>query len=297
MNPVTKLTTTLAWVANHPLCRHAKFSSMIKFCVAQVAARRIPGDVCVEFPKGTRLLVSPRMKGAAHFIFPGMSEFDEMMFVVHYLRPDDLFVDIGANVGAFSILASGVAGASTIAFEPSPSTFQRLQQNIRLNALQDKVEIRNKALGGHTGKIRFTEGLGTENCVADKANSGQTVEVELSILDQELAGKSPALIKMDVEGFETEVFSGANATLANQALNVLIVERNDSGNKYGVDEGALHSKIEAAGFTPCTYHAEQRALERVPREFRGNIIYVRKVEATIQRVQSAAKLELGRLKV
>jgi FkbM family methyltransferase len=295
MNPLFKLTTTLGWVANHPMCRHDKLGSMAKFCIAQVASRLIPGDVCVEFPKGIRLLVSPKMKGAAHFIFPGLSEFDEMMFVVHSLSPGDLFVDVGANVGAFSVLASGVANAHTIAFEPSPGTFQRLQQNIRLNGLQEKVAARNKALGGRTGKIEFTEGLGTENRVTDRANRGQTVEVELSTLDHELRGEKPVLIKIDVEGFESEVLSGSGSTLTCSSLCAMIIERNDSGDKYGFDEAALHSKIKAAGFTPCTYHAERRLIEPVTQKFRGNIIYLRDVQASIQRLQKAPRLEFGRL--
>jgi hypothetical protein len=51
------------------------------------------------------------MKGAAHFIYPGVCEFEEMAFVLHYARPTDLFVDVGANIGAYTVLAAGASGA------------------------------------------------------------------------------------------------------------------------------------------------------------------------------------------
>ena len=100
MNFFTKLTRTLWSVAEHPLHQSGKVRAAATFSVAQVAARVLPGDVCVPFPNGTQLLVSPRMKGAAHFIFPGLCEFDTMSFALHFLRPEDLFVDAGAYVGA-----------------------------------------------------------------------------------------------------------------------------------------------------------------------------------------------------
>src|SRR5258707_11170919 len=110
MNPITKITSALRFVANHPVNRGRKFRAVTEYGFIQVAARLIPGEVCVEFPNNTRLLISPRMKGAAHFILPRLCEFEEMAFTMHFLRPDELFADVGANVGAFTIMAAGVAG-------------------------------------------------------------------------------------------------------------------------------------------------------------------------------------------
>src|SRR5215212_9698872 len=147
MNLVKKVYVTLRGIAQHPLTGKSKSSAMWNFCVSQVAARLVPGDTCVPFPNGTRLLISPRMKGAAHFIMPGLCEFDEMSFVMHFLRPGDLFADVGANVGAYTVLASGVAGANTISFEPSASSYQFLRRNVQLNGMLDKVATHNVALG------------------------------------------------------------------------------------------------------------------------------------------------------
>ena len=59
-------------------------------------------------------------------IYCGLVEFADMAFVLHVLRAGDLFVDIGANAGAYTLLASSVAGAKTTCFEPAPATYARL---------------------------------------------------------------------------------------------------------------------------------------------------------------------------
>ena len=123
MNPVVKIVTALQFVAGHPQNRGRKFRAVIEYGFIQVAARLVPGDVCLEFPNHTRLMVSPHMKGAAHFITPRLCEFDEMAFVMHFLRAGEMFADVGANVGAFTVLAAGVTGAQTVTFEPSAETF------------------------------------------------------------------------------------------------------------------------------------------------------------------------------
>ena len=188
---LTKLFVTLREVARHPVNRRAPLRAVVRFGVVQVAARLIPGSVCVPFPNQTVLLVSPRMKGAAHFIDPGLCEFDVMSFVAHFLRPDDLFVDVGANVGAYTILASGVAGARSVSFEPCPGTYSFLARNVKLNNLESLAEPLNLAVGAAPGLIHLTEGLGTENYVSSQAQPGRTTPVKVVTLDQTLEGRNP----------------------------------------------------------------------------------------------------------
>jgi len=67
-------------------------------------------------------------------------------------------VDVGANVGAYTVLASGVAGAKSISFEPSPSTFWYLARNVKLNDLEKLSEPFNLALGKEEGQMHLTKG-------------------------------------------------------------------------------------------------------------------------------------------
>src|ERR1700743_2432388 len=117
MNPITKAVGALRAAPTHPGNRHRKLKAVLEYGLVQVATRFVPGEICVQFPNHTRLLVSPHMKGAAHYITPRLCEFEDMSFVMHFLRAGELFMDVGANVGAFTIMAAGVAGAQVIAFE------------------------------------------------------------------------------------------------------------------------------------------------------------------------------------
>ncbi|MGH7994543.1 MAG: FkbM family methyltransferase, partial [Limisphaerales bacterium] len=180
MNPVAKIASALRVIARHPLNRRRKFKAVMEYGFIQVAARLAPGDICVEFPNNTHLLVPPRMKGAAHFIAPRLCEFEEMSFVMHFLRPGMMFMDIGANIGAFTVLAAGVAGASAKAFEPSSFTCEILSRNLYLNGLQDRAQAIQAAVGRNIGEIQFSVDLGTENHVITNRSRQNSQKVRLT---------------------------------------------------------------------------------------------------------------------
>jgi FkbM family methyltransferase len=284
---IWKLFVALRWAANHPMRRGSKWNAVRSFIQTQIGARLVQGDVCVPFPNNTRLLVPSRMKGSFHFLWPGVYDFEEMSFIMHFLRPEDLFIDAGANIGVFTVLASGVTGARTIAFEPGQFAYQFLARNILLNNLSTLATARNMALGRQEGKIRFTAGLGTENHVVQDKDPAGSVEVPLTTLDAQLRGLEPAVIKIDVEGFEYDVLAGGPGCLARSSLRALIVERVGNAGKFGQDETSLHKSIRDLGFAPCTYAPETRTLRTVPGEFIGNIIYVRNHESASARLREA----------
>jgi FkbM family methyltransferase len=297
MNPVTKVISALKAVADHPLNRQSKLKAVLGYGFVQIACRLVPGEVCVEFPNQTHLLVSPRMKGAAHFIAPRLFEFMEMAFVMHFLRPKELFADVGANIGAFTILAAGAVGARVTAFEASPDTLEMLARNVQLNGLQDRVKVIPAAVGRSPGTARFSVGLGAENRVETGKEGGNSVTVKVTTLDEEFHVDPPILLKVDVEGFEVEVFAGAANLLKDSRLQAMIVEHNDSGAHYRLDEAALHREIREHGFIPCQYQPFDRRLLQAEEDTRGNIIYTRNLESANERVRSAPPFSLNGLKV
>jgi FkbM family methyltransferase len=297
MNPITKIYTALREYRNHPVNHRRKNRAVLEYGFIQLAARIAPGEICVAFPNRTRLLVPPNMKGAAHYIAPRLCEFEQMAFAMHFLRSEDTFADVGANIGSFTVLAAGVAGSRVIAFEPNPETFASLGRNVRLNAFEQRVKLVNAAVGRSAGSIQMSTGLGTENHVASATESAGSIQVKVITLDSELADDPITLLKIDVEGFETEAFAGALKTLQNQKLQAMIVERNDSGNRYGFDEKALHQQIRDQAFKPFRYDAFKRTLAPVDDQTTGTIIYIRNFEAASARLKSAVPFQLDDLQV
>ena len=79
----------------------------------------------------------------------------------------DLFADIGANAGSYSVLAAGITGAAVVAVEPAPDAFARLQANIVLNDLNHLVQLHCCAVGSETGTVKFSTSQDTTNHVID----------------------------------------------------------------------------------------------------------------------------------
>jgi FkbM family methyltransferase len=208
--------------------------------------------------------VQSGMTGATGNLYVGLHEFEEMSFALHILCPGDLFADVGANVGSYTILASAAVGANVIAFEPSDEAFLWLSRNIELNRVSDRVEARREAVGATVGSVSFTSGLDTVNHI----DVNGAVSVPITTLDK-VCNRVPALIKIDVEGSEADVIRGASATMSNPAVRAVIMELNDS---------AATKLLESYGFACYSYDPFRRQLASRDDARSGNGIFVRDIE-------------------
>ncbi|MDA8631246.1 FkbM family methyltransferase [Litoricolaceae bacterium] len=216
-----------------------------------------------------------------------------MSFVRDVLNEGDLFVDVGANIGAYSILAAG-GGANVIAIEPIPSTYAVLEKNIALNAFGDCIEALNIGLGAANGNLRFSGNEDTVNHVlAENEVCNHSVNVPVGRLDDILQGRKPRAIKIDVEGFETKVLEGAAKTLVDSNLIAVIMELNGSGKRYGFDEDALHQKMLEFGFQTYRYEPASRSYHsmNMQRCFSGNTLYVRDIEYAMGRLRKPQNID------
>lgn len=287
------LWNTLKFILNHPLNRDRKFAALKRFLSWQVGSRLVPGSVAVPFVGRTRLLARPGMAGATGNVYCGLHEFEEMSFVLHALRPGDLFVDIGANIGSYSVIAAGACGADAIAIEPVPQAYQHLIDNVTLNGLDDRVTAINICIGERAGALRFSGHLDTVNHVlTDQEDSRHSLEVRVETLDAVLGDRVPRVMKIDVEGYEEPVLKGAARTLASERLAAIVIELNGSGRHYGFDDGEIHEQLQKYCFQPYRYAPLSRGLELLEgwnTLGTGNTIYIRDVEWATARVSQAER--------
>jgi FkbM family methyltransferase len=228
----------------------------------QLAARLLPeAEFSVPFVNGSRLLVKRGMTSATGNFYCGLHEQDEMGFVLHVLQRGEVFVDIGANVGNYSVLAASIGGR-VVAVEPIASTFDRLLTNVRLNGQESAVSAHCIGLSDHKGTLRFTTDSDTLNHVIAENEDLPGANVAVVTLDSLLADASPTLVKIDVEGHELAVLKGAERTLGSPSLLAVIIETNGIGLRYGISDAQLHDLMERHGFEPHTYSAITRMLER-----------------------------------
>jgi FkbM family methyltransferase len=285
----------IRYVLGHELNRDRKTAALRRFLKWQVGTRLNPHPVVMPFTEKTRLVVHRGMVGATQNIYCGLHEFSDMGFLLHFLRPDDLFVDIGANVGTYTVLAAAHIGAKSISCEPVPQTFSYLRRNVLINDVLDRVSLCNVAVGAAPGTIQFTTDQDAMNHVATEGEPN-TVAVPVTTLDAILmdAGAGcPVLLKVDVEGYETEVLRGAAQVLSNPGLQAIIIELNGSGRRYGYDEQPIHELLCSLGFLPYTYQPFLRKLTQEKGFGSHNTIYLRDAKAAQERLNAAAAFQVN----
>lgn len=101
---------TIKYITSHPLTRKKKWNALSRFAKWQISSRLAPGAIVFEWVNGAKFLVKAGETGLTGNIYTGLHEFTDMAFVLHYLREDDFFVDVGANAGSYSILAGAAVG-------------------------------------------------------------------------------------------------------------------------------------------------------------------------------------------
>ncbi len=290
------LLNTIRFITGHPLNRRQKLRAVLRFAKWQVGSRLISGDIVHEWIDGSKFFVRAGETGLTGNIYTDLHEFSDMAFLLHFLRDDDLFVDVGANVGSYTILGCAVAGARGVAFEPVPTTYKRLIENLRLNHLENRVEAVNAGVGSQPGSLRFTSDEDTMNHIlADSEVCANPIDVGVVTLDRALEGRTPSLLKIDVEGYELPVLQGANETLSSHSLRAVIMELNGSGERYGFDESKIVDLMREHGFNACSYEPFDRRLAKLDRQKpdSGNTLFIRDMAVVADRLKNADRLSIS----
>lgn len=284
------LFNTLRFLLTHPLARRNRTEAFSRFIKWQINARLNPHPVVYPFVGDTKLLAWRGLTGVTGNIYAGLHEFEDMAFLLHFLREEDFFADIGANVGSYTVLAAGVCGSKTLAAEPLPDTFKILAENVAINHLAEKVILKNIGLGEKNGILPFTKSLDTTNHVAMEGET-DTLEIPVRTLDETLP-EVPQLIKIDVEGFEMAVLKGAVKILANPLLKALIIEVNSASNRYGHSGEEVHQLLVEQNFRPFEYEPFSRKISPLLGPNDGNTLYLRDLDFVKKRVETAKKVKV-----
>jgi len=163
----------------------------------------------------------------------GSYELATTRLLTDIIRPGDVFVDVGANIGYYSALALSRVGATgkVIAIEPNPDAYVRLQRNMVLNGAGSRLRMIQSALSDHHGRVKlrlFGDDDGLSSVVASTErnipiSSTRSIDVEASTFDSLFPAERVNVVKIDVEGAELAVLRGMRDTLLrNPSLNLVI---------------------------------------------------------------------------
>jgi FkbM family methyltransferase len=206
-------------------------------------------------------------------------EANERDFLIRFLRSGDVFIDVGANIGLFTLIAAKCVGprGRVVAFEPTASTYDRLAGNVYMNGFAN-VDCIKLALSDARGRLRLARasgGFDAWNSLAEPAmgRSCESEEVEVVEWDdyakeRGLAG-AVTMMKIDVEGWESRVLAGGRELLGRPDAPVLQMEFTDAAAEAaGSSCRALYQRLEDYGYRMFRYDPGRRRLVPEPRQER-----------------------------
>ena len=216
-----------------------------------------PGLANFTLPDGSNF-VYPADSIIGFSLFNGSFESTELHFIQERLRPGNIFLDIGANGGVYTVLAAKRVGQEghVYAFEPDPRNLALLRQNVELNRLSN-VTIVTKAVSNTVGTAQFAISHdGAMNSLAKNEHAGQQIEkwetVPTTTLDaalRELNVTRVDVIKIDVEGAERLVLDGARETLsAHREVTILFESANIASRSFNYSARQILTDLKDLGF-------------------------------------------------
>lgn len=288
------LWSSLSFVWRHPMNRKRRLAALGRFFRWQFGSRLLPGPVGVPFANGSTLMIERGMTGATGNFYCGLHEYEDMAFVLKVLRAGDCFIDVGANVGSYTVLAAS-RGAAVLAFEPIRATYDRLRRNVAVNRFEGLVRAENAGVGAAKGELRFTTSLDTVNHVATEGETGPVTIVPVVPLDGVETPPGDVFVKIDVEGFEKSVLQGAAGLFASDRVKAVLMEINGSIGRYGESEADLHGDMLRFGFKPHRYDPAGNRLETLEtwNTSSGNTLYLKDGTVMAERLKAAPMFEIN----
>ena len=191
--------------------------------------------------------------------------------VEKFLKAGGTFVDVGANVGLYSLLAARVVGAGgkVIAIEPAPAATQALKATVHANGLSNIVSVKELAAGAEKGlgTLFIAQNSGHSTLLPSDGANG-TVVAPIAPLDDLLDGQVPDMVKIDVEGWEPNVIEGMKGLLrANPNLIVIMDFEPAHIRSTGLSAAAWVERMFAAGLQ--IFEIDERNGELTPLRKQG----------------------------
>lgn len=236
-----------------------------------------PKGIILISAQGNKMYVNTRDKGIVpHLLTNGVWERYETDLFYKLIKPGDVVVDIGANIGYYTLIAAKIVGneGKVYAFEPESDNYELLVKNIEINGYTNITPIK-KALSNRKGNLKLflnKTNLGGHSISDDNVpiRKGGVIEVETITLDdyfeKSINENRVDFIKMDTEGAEGLIIEGSKNILKNNNLKILMEFWLYGLKNIGTDPLELLSTLQDYGFKIKLLDETNRTLKIVENE-------------------------------
>jgi FkbM family methyltransferase len=250
---------TLQYIWTHPNCKYQRIQSVFKFFGWQFYKRSTRRFLDFQLIPEVKIRCYPDSQSASAALYCGLYDYDDMNFLLRYLRPEDSFIDIGANIGIYTLLAaSRISSGSIYCFEALPKNYDRLKENLKLNHFE-QVKPFAIAISDHSGSVALNLAEGDSMPFITSLATDRTITVPTDTLDHLLHDQpqsSLTLGKMDIEGAELLALKGSTSLLQQHLPPVWILEINDAVNNFGYQKQDLVNFLKGYSYNLYTYSAD-----------------------------------------
>lgn len=257
---------TLSQITAHPANQGRVIAAVARYIWWQISKRTFAKYWDIPFHGLILRCHRDSHSASAALYFNGMTDFNEMSFMKRYLRPGDIFLDVGANVGVYTLLAASLVGPSgTVhAFEPGTLALGHLRENIKINKL-DGVTVHELGLSDLDGQAQLaTDG---DDCVASLVPTANGLEtagstrIRCVTLDNHFKDQQFAMAKLDIEGAEPLAIRGAIAHLRAGNPPVLQIEMDGYSKKFGIETHDFIDELASLGYDVGLYDVSNNTIE------------------------------------
>ena len=232
---IKELVWLLGHVLRHPDNRQHQLRAALRFFRWQLHKRLWKTPITVRVGTNRSFKVVCDSSFSSLVVYNRLPDWDEMNFLLRLLRSSDGFIDIGANVGFYTVLASTVVTDGPIlSVEANPKNVVILRDQVQLNGLRNAT-VMDFALGNVAGEVAFSDfSRETGSLASGGATEGCLIKVPCKTLDAVLGSlilPDWTIAKMDVEGCEEMILQGGTETLAKKRISAWLFELADTGLK------------------------------------------------------------------
>lgn len=243
---------------------------------------RVPNEIVhIKNKHGIQYKLDPSDHVMKQIYQRGVYENNTLRHLLRLIKPSDTFVDVGANIGAYSLaLSRHLKTGKIIAFEPNPKALEFLEENIRLNKLKN-ITVNKLGLSDQKETaVLYSTSLATAS-INKHQETGHQDTIHLTTLDsycEENKIEEINVLKIDIEGHEFKALQGAKNIINNSKKMILIMEIDDNCLNVGISKNELFSYVVELGFkafVPRGFPFKMREVDSLPNDYTDNILFIK----------------------
>lgn len=244
---IFKYIKSLKGVLNHPNNTNSTIRTIVRIIWWKINQSIFKFPAIIEISEGVRCICYPDNSYGGLVVYTKLPEYYDMKFMIKIINKNDIFVDVGAGIGDYSIIAASIIDKGKVyAFEPDQRARKIFIENITLNKMKNKIQVEGQIVSDKEGHEYFKSEKQSE--ISHISLSDRGTSIKSLTLDKYLKKyniKRIKLIKIDVEGAELKVLKGLENIITTHAIDSLIVEVNKNSKKYGFSRNDLINFFES----------------------------------------------------